>query len=165
MKLPPYNTFPAIVSDKIILRQVLESDLKDILEIQYYDGKAAATEAEAKTMLDKIDQNYIDGDSIHWGIADKITNQLVGTLGYYRGFEKRTGELGCVLLPAFRGKGYMIMAMELAVDFGIKEIQLQRIVAITTTENEAAIKLLGRLGFIKTINLEDNSIEFEYRGK
>lgn len=51
--------------------------------------------------------------------------------------------------------------MQLAIDFGLNYIGLERIWAITTKENLKAIKLLERLQFIKVANLEDDEIEYE----
>lgn len=55
----------------------------------------------------------------------------------------------------------MTSAMRLAIDFGINNIGLNRIWAITSAQNEKAIKLLERLGFVKIRELADNEIEFE----
>ena len=100
-------------------------------------------------------------NSIHWGIADKVTNKIVGTCGYYRGFENEAGELGCILLPQFRGQGFMTSAMKLAIEFGLKNMELKRIFAITTKENINAIRLLERLQFKKVADLENDEIEYE----
>lgn len=114
-------------------------------------------------MQAKINKDYLDGNSIHWGIADKLTNKIVGTCGYYRGLDKGEGELGCVFLPQCRGQGFMTSAMLLAIDFGINNIGLNRIWAITNRQNEKAIKLLERLNFIKMADLNDGGIEYEFR--
>ncbi|MNL20180.1 Spermidine N(1)-acetyltransferase [compost metagenome] len=115
----------------------------------------------AIVMQERIDQDIRDGNSIHWGIIDHSTNKIVGTCGYYRGLDKGEGELGCVLLPQFRGQGFMTNAMQLAIDFGLNNLGLKRIWAITSNENIKAIKLLERLKFIKVVDLEDNEIEYE----
>ncbi|MDF2478780.1 MAG: family acetyltransferase [Sphingobacterium sp.] len=41
-------------------------------------------------------------------ISDIKQIQIVlnSVTGYYRGFENASGELGCVLLPQFRGQGF-----------------------------------------------------------
>lgn len=161
MKLPPYDTYPNISNDKVVLRQILPSDVEDILAISVYDGVYATTVGEALVMQEKNNQNFRDGNSIHWGIADKATNKLVGTCGYYRGFDKDAGELGCVLLPQFRGQGFMTSALQLAIKFGIKEIGLKRIWAITTKGNLHAIQLLDRLQFVKVADLGNDKIEYE----
>lgn len=163
MNLPPYADFPNILGNKILLRQVLRSDLKDIIEISFYDGKKAKTLEDATMMLDKIDKDYSEGNSIHWCIADISTNKLVGTCGYYRGFDNGVGELGCILLPHFRGQGFMLEAMQLAIDFGFNSMRLKRIWAITSKHNFKAIKLLNRLNFIQVKDLQNDEIEFEIR--
>jgi len=163
MKLPPYVNYPIISDDKIRLRQIIASDMNDLFEISYYHAKQAKNMAQAIEMLAKIDKDYDDGNSIHWGIEDILSNKIVGTCGYYRGLDKGEGELGCVLLPPFRGQGFMTNAMQLAIDFGLKNMELKRIWAITTKQNIQAIKLLERLNFTKLTDLPDDEIEYELK--
>lgn len=163
---PPYKHFPELKGDIISLRQIKDSDLNEVIDISYYDGKQAISFEEAKVMLDKINQDYTLGNSIHWAIVSNETNKILGTCGYYRGFENDAGELGCVLLSDYRGKGYMTLALELAISFGKKEIGLSKIIAITTIQNIKAIQLLERLNFIKIkADLPDNDIMYEWQLK
>jgi len=163
MRLPPYGTFPIISGNRISLRQILTADIEDLIEISFYDAIQATTFQQAAEMQDKINKDYMEGNSIHWGIADNLTNKIIGTCGYYRGLDQGTGELGCVLLPQYRGQGFMTSAMLLAIDFGINSIGLKRVWAITTKQNEKAIKLLEQLNFVKIADLDDNEIEYELR--
>ena len=163
MKLPPYDIFPNISGDKILLRQVHTSDIKDLIEISFYDSIQATTLQQASEMQTKINKDYIDGNSIHWGIADKLTDKIVGTCGYYRGLDKGKGELGCVLLSQYRGQGFMTSALQLVIDFGLNNIRLKHIWAITTKQNDKAIKLLDRLSFVKITDLQNDEIEYEFR--
>ncbi|MEJ5963366.1 GNAT family N-acetyltransferase [Pedobacter immunditicola] len=162
ISLPPYDAFPTISGNKITLRQIQQSDIKDILEISYYDAVKASTIKQAIEMHDKINADYLQGNSIHWGIADLGSNQIVGTCGYYRGLDKGEGELGCVLLPSFRGQGLMMAAMQLAIGFGIKNIGLKRIWAVTTIDNHKARNMFDRLGFIVIKELPDGEIKYEF---
>lgn len=159
---PPYNTFPIVSNDKITLNQIQNSDVIDLIEISYYDAVQAKTVEQAIEMNSKINKDYEVGNSIHWGIFDNKTNKIVGTCGYYRGFENGKGELGCVLLPQFRGQGFMTDAMQLAIVFGLKNMNLKTIWAITSQQNRKAIQLLERLQFKKIQDLEDNDVEFEF---
>lgn len=161
MKLPPYATFPSISDDKIALRQIQFSDIIDIIEISFYDAIQAATLTQAIEMQAKINTDYSNGNSIHLGIAEKLTNKIIGTCGYYRGLDKGEGELGCVLLSQYRGQGYMTFALLLAIEFGQNNIGLKRIWARTTKQNEKAIKLIEKLNFIKIADLDDNEVEYE----
>lgn len=161
MKLPPYDNFPSISDDKILLRQIHFSDIDEIIEISFYDAIQATTIKQATEMQTKINEDYLNGNSIHWGIVDKLTNKIVGTCGYYRGLDNGEGELGCILLPQYRGQGYMQSAILLAIEFGLHIIGLSRIWAITTKQNEKAIKLIEKLNFIKIAELDDYEVEYE----
>lgn len=163
MKLPPYAVFPNITSDRISLRQISTTDISHLIEISFYDAVQATTVEKAIANQAKINKDYFEGNSIHWGIADKLTNKIVGTCGYYRGLNKGEGELGCVLLPQYRGQGYMTAAMLLAIEFGRNTIGLKRIWAVTSQHNAEAIKLLERLNFIKVADLDEHEVEYELR--
>lgn len=145
------------------MRQVKVSEINGIIEISFYNSIQAETLQQAIEMQAKINKDYIRGNTIHWGITDNHSNKIVGTCGYYRGFNKGGGELGCVLLPRYRGMGYMTSAMLLAIEFGLTHIGLKRIWAITTKQNEKAIKLIEKLNFIKIADLNHNEVEYELR--
>lgn len=163
MKIPPYETFPVLSDERILLRQIVPSEIMNIIEISFYDAKKASSEAEALQMLEKINQDYLKGESIHWGIVDKLINTLVGTCGFYRGFKNGSGELGCVLLPQYQGFGFMTKAMQLAMGFGKNNIGLKKIIAITSHQNEKAIKLLDRLGFTESQKEDQDEKYYEYK--
>ena len=161
MRLPPYKIYPSISDDKISLRAIKPSDVNDLIKISFYDSIQATTLKQATEMQAKINIDYTDGNSIHWGIEDRLTKKIVGTCGYYRGLENGEGELGCVLLPQYRGKGYMTFAILLAIDFGLNHIGLKRIWAITTKQNDKAIKLIEKLNFIEIARLDNYEIKYE----
>jgi ribosomal-protein-alanine N-acetyltransferase len=73
--------------------------LKDLIEISYYDAIQAKNVEEAAKMQAKIDQYYLNGNSIHRGVTDTLNNKIVGTCVYYRSFTNDSCKLGCVLLP------------------------------------------------------------------
>lgn len=162
MRLPPYDEFPEVFLGTIILRQVQTDDIKNFIGVSYYNSRPALTIENAMEMQDRINQDYESSSSIHWGIADKHTNEIMGTLGYYRGLDKGVGELGCILRPEFRGKGFMTTAMKLAIGFGLYNIGLTKIIAITTRQNTSARNLLERLNFIKTADLHEDEVEYEF---
>ena len=162
MNLPPFPFFPIIKGEKITLRKIESIDLIDLIEISFYNAVQATTLEDAAEMQEKINKDYLDGNSIHWGIADKLNNKILGTCGYYRGLDKGEGELGCVLLPAYQGKGFMSAALLLVIDFGKNNIALNRIWAATNKENIKACKLMERLNFKKVADLKDNEVEYEY---
>lgn len=159
------TVFPILHNEDIILREVLDRDIAKLVEISFYDGKRAESIEEATRMQQKIIQDYQKGNSIHWLIQDKQSHEVIGTCGYYRGFDNKKGELGCILLPTHYSKGYMRQALALAIEYGLKEIKLDRIFAITTSDNSQAIRLLEWLNFSKIEDLEHNEMKFELKKK
>ncbi len=147
MFLPPYATFPKLTAAGLWLRQLTDEDLPDILEISFYDARPATSVAEAATMLRRIEADYARGDCLHWGLAEPQTGRVVGTLGFYRGFPGGIGEIGCVLRPAWRGRGLMQPALAAVIEFGLETMGLQSIVALTTAQNIPAQRLVEKLGF------------------
>ena len=148
MNLPPYPSFPSLHGPCMTLRQINESDMPNVLEISFYDGKPATTIEEAWEMQQKIDLDYENGESVHWGIAHPVTNEIMGSLGYYRGFENGVGEIGCVLQPQYRGQGIMNLSIQLIVGFGLDVMGLNKISATTSLENQPALRLLEKLEFV-----------------
>ena len=149
-------------SNQIVLRQVINADADEIMEISYYDGIQARDPNEAIEMQKKINQDYIQGNSIHWGIVDAQSSKLVGTCGYYRGFVDNTGELGYVLKPSFERRGYMTDALKKAIEFGMNIIGLQKIIAITEKSNIKSQNVLKRLNFVQESE-QDNYITYIYQ--
>jgi hypothetical protein len=47
---PPYKNFPVLISNQIVLRQVINADADEIMKISYYDGIQARDPNEAIEM-------------------------------------------------------------------------------------------------------------------
>lgn len=134
-------------SRRLRLRKVLVADAGSITDLCFYDGVAASNEQEAAVVLERIERDYLRGESLHWGICLEGGEGIVGTCGFYRGFEDNTGEVGYVLQAGSRGQGIMTEALELVVSFGFEALGLDRIVAHTSHGNERSIAVLRRVGF------------------
>lgn len=165
MNLPPYNVFPELTSGKLLLREVKQSDIPLLLEILTYDGKVAETLEEGIQMTGRIHQNYLDGDAVNWVIEVLETHELIGFIGFCRGFENGIGELGCILKEDFRGKGFMSPSLRLAAEFGLNQMKLNQVMAITHKENSKAIALLERNDFELQEKLPDEYLKFRFLPK
>jgi [ribosomal protein S5]-alanine N-acetyltransferase len=69
------------------------------------------------------------------------------------------------MLSAYCGKGFMTMAMRMAINFGQKTIGLNHIAATTTKQNIKAVKLLERLNFVQVSGYSVDEIAFELISK
>lgn len=142
-----FTTFPTLSNDQLLLRRIVPSNAGSIRDLSYYDGVPATSDQEALVILEKIEQDYARGDTVHWGICLQGSDAVVGTCGFYRGYPDNVGEIGYVLRETYRGRGIMTSALKLALAFGLEEMKLGGIVAYTDATNIASISVLERLGF------------------
>lgn len=150
---------PVLSNHRLVLRGLGAADVPSIVELSFYDGIPARSEAEALVMFERIAADCAQGESVHWGICLKSTGEVVGTCGFYRGFPEGIGEVGYVLKEAYRGQGIMTEAVRLVVAFGLTEMGLRRIVASTERTNLASVAVLKRVGFEPVVS-ESEYLEF-----
>jgi ribosomal-protein-alanine N-acetyltransferase len=160
MIAPPFPEFPELKSNRIRLRQLVTSDIPGIMEVSYFNRIQAKSPEEAIEMLGKIHERYTQGNSVHWGIEDMALKEIVGTCGYYRGFENESGEIGYIVKEQHRRGGYMSEAVKLVVDFGFNVMKLKKVFAITAQKNLASQGVLRKNGFIAAGIEENGDLRF-----
>ena len=151
---------PVISSDRLILKEIGHHDAASIVDISVYNGVFATNVAEAIYILEQINSDVANGESLHWGIFLKDSDEIVGTCGYYRGFVQNSGEIGYILRPSYRGRGIMTEAVKLIVTFGFNTLKLHTVVAYTSPTNSESIAVLQRAGFNK-VKSEHADLKFE----
>lgn len=159
---PPFEKFPILKNQRIILRELQDADIPQLIEISFYDGIPAKDLLDAQIMNGTIKSDYMNGNSIHWIITSVSNGEVIGTCGFYRGFRTNIGEVGYVLKKAHQGKGYMAEALSMMLDFGWKELELKTITAMTSEDNQPSINVLRKAGF-KEIETKENEKVFLLR--
>ncbi|RAK68192.1 GNAT family N-acetyltransferase [Hymenobacter edaphi] len=154
-----FLALPELRTPSLHLRALTAADLAAVWPITFYGGQPAASPAEARRMLARIEQDYRDGKLLHWCLTLAATGALVGTAGFYRGFEGGTGEIGYVLLPAYRGRGLMTEAAQALCALGFAALGLRQIEAYTAAANAASQAVLLRAGF-RPAGTEDQWLRF-----
>ena len=71
----------------------------------------------------------------------------IGMCGLLKRDELPDPDIGFALLPDFWNKGFAFEAAEAVLKDAQERLQIQRILAITSLDNDASINLLQRLGF------------------
>lgn len=156
----PFAHFPVLHAGDLILRDIKDSDIDKVHEFSYYNGEKTKSRAETVEALERIRNDYNNRQAIHWGITRSDDNTIIGTCGYYRGFENRSGEIGYVMAEAWRGKGIMKKAVRAAIDFGFAALKLDEIKAYTKPDNTASINVLLQAGFVLTESEVEDYIKF-----
>ncbi|MEO6167724.1 MAG: GNAT family N-acetyltransferase [Chitinophagales bacterium] len=165
-----FTVFPLITTDRLQLRQLRAEDAGKILAIrsndivlQFMDTKKMERLEEAVEFLQSIETSFINHNGITWGITLKGSNEIIGTIAFWRMIrEHYRAEIGYSLLPDFWGKGIMLESISAITRFGFEVLKLHSIEANVNPLNSASIKLLDRSGFVKEAHFKEN---FYFNGK
>ncbi|MBM6619556.1 GNAT family N-acetyltransferase [Bacillus suaedaesalsae] len=106
---------------------------------------------------------HLNDSGCRWGIFNRETNEMMGTLGFHylrKDTDRFVAEVGFDLSRKYWGKGYMTEAMNEVLRFGFREIQLDSIDATVEPGNVMSIKLMERLEFNRDIELRDHLIYY-----
>ena len=118
--------------------------------VQRYNGGAMSNLAEAAKLIEEMDAGLREGTKIHWVVTVLPGQAAVGLFGFANWSHKdRRAEIGYCLHRDYWGRGLALEAMERLIEYGFREMDLNRISACTWLENVASIKLIERAGFIR----------------
>jgi len=141
---------PTLHTSRLLLRPVAESDVEKLLPFSYYQGEPVKDLEGVYDKLRRVRSEQATGRAVHWVMELKASGELVGSIGYYRGFADETGEVGYVAHPDHRNKGYMSEALAAVLQYGFEGLQLKAITAYTKKENVPSVRMLLRAGFVET---------------
>ncbi|MBT2683423.1 GNAT family N-acetyltransferase [Bacillus sp. ISL-37] len=149
--------FPILEADRLILREITEEDAEDLFinfsnddVMKHYGSERLENIEEARGFVHSFHNSFNEGKGMRWGIQLKNNNSLLGTVGFHAvSLKHRRAEIGYELNPTYWGKGLAKEAIGKAVEYGLNEMNLERIGAIVFLENTTSNELLLKLGFKK----------------
>lgn len=150
MNYVPFEQFPVLQTDRLTLSQLKKENVAHLLEITSFNERAT-NETQLDELLQKTETQFQDKTGITWGLY--LGEEIIGTVGFYRGFKNEEGEIGYVIREKFRRKGYLMEAANKVIEFGFNQLELKEIGAFTPDYNHASIGLLRKLGFSETNNM------------
>lgn len=83
-------------------------------------------------------------------LAGSVGGILMASAGFKGPPQDGTVEIGYSVLPRFQGHGYATEMVRALIDWAFVQPGVTRIVAETTEDNIPSVRLLHRLGFIRT---------------
>lgn len=97
----------------------------------------------------------------------KIQNRAIGICGLVKRDTLPDADIGFAFLPQFEGKGFAFESANAVMKYGAENLNLKRVLAITTQNNESSVKLLKKLvfkfdGLIKLPHDEDELNLFSF---
>lgn len=144
-----------ITTDRLILRDFIESDWEAVLAYQQdplylrYNEWTSRTDEEVRQFVQMFLDHQKQQPRIKFQLAVtlKPTGQLIGNCGVRRDSpESHEGDIGYELDPRFWGKGYATEAARAVLRFGFTHMHLQRITAWCVAENVGSAHVLEKLG-------------------
>lgn len=142
-------------TERTILREVTETDAEFILDllnqpsfIKYIGDRNLRTVEQAREYIEsRFVASYKQFGFGMFAVVLKETNEPIGICGFVRRDTLPDADIGFAFLPQFERKGYAFETAEALMRYGKEKLNLTRVLAITSQDNEASGKLLEKLGF------------------
>jgi len=155
MIIKSFNPYPELETERLILRQITDTDLDDlylllcdpeVAEYEYF--RPVKSKQEAATFIDRYKIELRDQEEITWGIITKEPRRLIGTccLGDFDDGARRA-EIGYSITRDHWGRGYATEAVQAVISYGFDYMNLNRIEATITPGNDGSVKVLSKLSF------------------
>lgn len=137
------------------MRELTAGDAAEVLAsfshpevVRFTNIDPLETLAEAKSWIAGARAERDSRAVLHWGIARRLDDRLVGTCKLFHLEPKhRRAEVGFALGREHWGQGYASEALTALFDFAFSTLDLHRIEADVDPRNTASLKALERLGF------------------
>jgi len=151
-----FDTFPILNSDRLSFIEIKQEHLTDLFKLfgdnnvtKYYNLKTFETEQDGQKFIDWYQKRFIEKLAIRWGIALKGNNNIIGTIGFNNFTQNHRANIGYDLQTEYWNSGYVTEALKTIVDFGFKQLEINRIEAEVMIGNLASERVLDKLGFTK----------------
>ena len=149
-------SMPTLETPRLILRRMTMKDAKDIFEYSRDEEvachvlwSAQRDIGEAKDYCRYMLRRYRADEPSSWGIIDRQTRHLVGTIGYMDySMDNASVEIGYSLARWLWNGGYMTEALRAMVQNAVEVMNVEVVAISHFVGNEPSRKVIERAGFI-----------------
>lgn len=153
-------------TERLLLRPLLPSDAQALFEVfsdakvmRYWSGAAWNSIDQARDKIAQYSKALIENESIGLGIIHSQTNVVIGSCSlFHLDTQCRRAEIGYGMVSTSWGNGYMHEALTALINFGFEAQDLNRIEADIDPRNEASLRSVERLGFVREGHLRERWI-------
>lgn len=153
-----FNALPVLETERLTLRPIT---MDDALHVFAYARNPEVCRLliwgphtsidETKAVISQWIDNYQDNEPAPWGIIDKKTNTVIGTVeARIYPPERYHAELGYCLSQAYWGKGIMVEAVKKVVEYLFLHTDIIEISAYARIDNTQSQRVLEKVGFHKS---------------
>ena len=154
-------------TERLVLRKVSIDDAEFVLEllnqpsfIRYIGDRGVRNLADAgKYVLDRLVASYEQNGFGLYLVELKPDGTPIGISGLVKRDTLPDADIGFAFLPEYWSKGYAVESAAAVMKYARETLKLDRILAITSPDNEASAKLLGKIGlrFERMIKLAEDA--------
>ena len=145
---------PTIETERLLLRKITLNDASDMFEyasnpeVSEYTMWSTHTSIEdTKYFLQSLTKMYKRRELVDWGIVHKAEKKFIGTCGFVEwSMTHSRAEIGYALSRKYWGEGYMSEAVNAVIEFGFREMLLNRIMARCEVNNIASARVMEKVG-------------------
>ena len=150
-------SMPTLETDRLILRRMTMRDAADVFlyskdeEVARHVLWSAQKDiSEAKEYLRYMARRYRNDEPSSWGIIEKKTGRLVGTIGYMAFSEENNSvEVGYSLAHWLWNGGYMTEALSRVIEHTFDVMEINRIEAQHEITNPSSGRVMEKCGMRK----------------
>ena len=152
-----FDDMPRLETPRLILRRLEMRDAPDLFDYSrdpqvakhvLWDAQTSVSEARAyvRYML----RRYRAGEPASWGIEEKETGRVVGTIGYmWYQRDNNACEVGYSLARWLWNGGYMTEALRRVIDYTFDAMDINRIEAQHELDNPASGRVMEKCGMTR----------------
>jgi [ribosomal protein S5]-alanine N-acetyltransferase len=142
-------------TERLILREIVESDdefMLDLLNqpsfIKYIGDRNVRTLEQSREFIEsRYRKSYAENGFGLYAVELKEDQTPIGICGFVKRDTLPDADIGFAFLPQFEKKGYAFESASAVMKMGREVLDLKRVLAITSQDNESSGRLLEKLGF------------------
>jgi len=150
-----------IITERLILREWLESDLEPFIALnqdekvmEFFPSILSKTETE--DFVTRIKKHFADHGFGLYACQLKSTKEFIGFAGFSTpSFEAHFTpcvEIGWRIAEKFWNQGYATEAAKAVLEFGFKNLNLKEIVSFTSEKNLRSISVMKKIGMTQDMS-------------
>lgn len=147
-------TYPALESERLILRRMLPTDDEALFAItsipsvtKFLTWEAHESIERTRSFIASVMAKYDAGQPTQWAITLKDGGTVIGTVGFgLFHFHHRKAEITALLSPAYAAMGYMSEAMNRVIVYCRDDLRLNRVEGTPEVDHRASEKMLLKAG-------------------
>lgn len=142
-----------VETERLIIREFEENDILSLYKIEsdpriieFIPWSKLSTLNDCRKQIKKYINNYNKFKLNTWAVVLKESDEVIGITQLIYSNKIKGVEIGTKILPEYWSKGYASELSKSVVHYGLYDLEIDEITAVTDINNAGAIKSLINMG-------------------